>query len=222
MAWATTAANGGIWGHSGVASDGTNMFVITGNTIGTGGMWGGGEAIIRLQAGPFWSGMSTDYWAPTNWFNLDNGDTDLGGVSAMLIDVPGANPSQLVLAIGKDSNAYLLNRNNLGGITAPVAQLSVGFTIGQSSATYTTSQGTYFVFRTGSTIKAYKITPTTPPTIVFAWSVSQTGQGSPWVTTTDGTNNAIVWVVGAQGDQRLHGYNGDTGAVSMPAAGPTN
>ena len=76
----------------------------------------------------------------------------------MLIDVPGANPSQLVLAIGKDSNAYLLNRNNLGGITAPVAQLSVGFTIGQSSATYRTAQGTYFVFRAGNTIKAYKIT----------------------------------------------------------------
>jgi outer membrane protein assembly factor BamB len=41
MAWATTAAKGGIWGHSGVASDGTNMFVITGNTTGTGGVWGG-------------------------------------------------------------------------------------------------------------------------------------------------------------------------------------
>jgi PQQ enzyme repeat len=220
MAWATTAPRGGgIWGHSGVASDGTNMFVITGNTFSTGGVWMGGEAIIRLQAGPFWSGMPTDYWAPTNWLNLDNGDVDLGGVSAMLIDVPGANPSQLVLAIGKDSNAYLINRNNLGGITAPVAQLSVGFAIGQSSATYTTSQGTYFVFRTGSTLKAYKITPTTPPTIVFAWSVTQTGQGSPWVTTTDGTNNAIVWVVGAQGDQRLHGYNGDTGAVVYAGGG---
>ena len=166
-AWATTAAKGGIWGHSGVASDGTNMFVITGNTIGTGGVWGGGEAIIRLQAGPFWSGMPSDYWAPTNWFSLDNGDTDLGGVSAMLIDVPGANPSQLVLATGKDSNAYLLNRNNLGGITAPVAQLSVGFTIGQSSATYRTAQGTYFVFRASSQVKAYKITATTPPTIVY-------------------------------------------------------
>ena len=95
----------------------------------------------------------------------------------MLIDVPGANPSQLVLAMGKDGNAYLLNRNNLGGITAPVAQLSVGFIIGQSSATYRTAQGTYFVFRAGSTLKAYKITPTTPPTIVFAWSVSQTWAG---------------------------------------------
>jgi PQQ enzyme repeat len=219
MAWATTAPRGGgIWGHSGVASDGTNMFVITGNTFDTGGIWMGGEAIIRLQAGPFWSGMPTDYWAPTNWFNLDLGDVDLGGVSAMLIDVPGANPSQLVLALGKDGNAYLLNRNNLGGITAPVAQLSVGGgVLGQSSATYTTSQGTYFVFRLGSsTLKAYRITPTTPPTIVSAWSVSQNGRGSPWVTTTDGTNNAIVWVVGAQGDGQLHGYNGDTGAVIYP------
>jgi len=50
--------------------------------------------------------------------------------------------------------------------------------------------------------------------------VSQTGKGSPWVTTTDGTNNAIVWVVGAEGDQRLHGYNGDTGAVIYAGGGP--
>ena len=51
-AWATTAIGGGIWGHGGVASDGTNMFVVTGNTFNTGGNWMGGEAIIRLQAGP--------------------------------------------------------------------------------------------------------------------------------------------------------------------------
>jgi hypothetical protein len=213
MAWATTAIGGGIWGHSGVASDGTNMFVITGNTFNTNGNWMGGEAIIRLQDGPTFSGQPTDFWAPTNWFSLDQGDTDLGGVSAMLIDAPGATPSQLVLATGKDGNAYLVNRNNLGGIAAPVTQLSVDGTLrGQSSATYTTAQGTYFVFRAGgSQIKAYKITATSPPTIVSAWNASQSGQGSPWVTTTDGTDNAIVWVVGAEGDGLLHGYNGDTG-----------
>ena len=99
--WATTALGGGIWGHSGVASDGTNMFVITGNTFNTGGNWMGGEAIIRLQAGP-----SLPVSPPTTGrlpigSQLDNRDTDLGGVSAMLIDVPGATPSQLVLALGK-------------------------------------------------------------------------------------------------------------------------
>jgi hypothetical protein len=76
--WATTAIGGGIWGHGGVASDGTNMFVVTGNTFNTGGNWMGGEAIIRLQAGPLWTGQPTDYWAPTNWFSLDNSDTDAG------------------------------------------------------------------------------------------------------------------------------------------------
>src|SRR6059036_3826797 len=205
MAWATTASKGGIWGHSGVASDGTNMFVITGNTSGTNGVWGGGEAIIRLQAGPFWTGMPTDYWAPINWFSLDNGDVDLGGVSAMLVDVPGANPSQLVLALGKDGNAYLLNRNNLGGIIAPVAQANVsGINRGTSAVTYHTSQGTYVAFHNDAgAIKSYKVTATNPPTITFAWSMSQTGRGSPWVTTTDGTNNFIVWVAGVSGDQRV-------------------
>jgi hypothetical protein len=218
MAWATDAIGGGIWGHSGVASDGTNMFVITGNTFTTpGDPWSGGEAIVRLQAGPVFS----DFWAPNNWQNLDNGDTDLGGCSAILIDAPGATPSTLILALGKDGNAYLLDRNNLGGVGLPVTQLSVdGTLLGQSSTTYTTGQGTYFVFRAGgSQIKAYKVTATNPPAIVSAWNASQSGQGSPWVTTTDGTNNAIVWVVGAQGDHRLHGYNGDTGAVVYAGGG---
>src|SRR6266540_5924411 len=209
-AWATTAIGGGIWGHGGVASDGTNMFVVTGNTFNTGGIWMGGEAIIRLQTGPTWTGMPTDYWAPTNWLSLDQGDTDLGGVSATVIDVPGATPSQLVLALGKDGNAYLVNRNNLGGITSPVALANVGgINRGISAVTYHTAQGTYIAFHNDAgTIRAYKITATNPPTIVFVWSQNQTGRGSPWVTTTDGTDNAIVWVVGAQGDGQLHGYDG--------------
>ena len=221
-AWATTAVGGGIWGHGGVASDGTNMFVVTGNTFNTGGNWMGGEAIIRLQAGPTWTGMPTDYWAPTNWLSLDNGDTDLGGVSATVIDVPGATPSQLVLALGKDRNAYLINRNNLGGIVAPVTQANVSGTVnrGTSAVTYHTSQGTYFAFHNdGSAISAYKVTATAPPTIMSGWSVGQSGRGSPWVTTTDGTNNFIVWVAGVSGDQRLHGYDGDTGAVIYAGGG---
>ena len=221
--WATDATGGGIWGHSGVASDGTNMVVITGNTFNTSpGNWMGGEAIVRLQAGPTFTGNPTDFWAPANWHDLDVGDTDLGGCSAILIDVPGATPSQLVLALGKDGNAYLVNRNNLGGVAGPVISAGVDGTMrGQSSATYTTAQGTYFVFRAedSNQIKAYKITPANPPTITFAWNVSQNGKGSPWVTTTDGTNNAIVWVVGAQGDNRLHGYDGDTGNVVFAGGG---
>src|SRR5215831_16584752 len=221
--WATTAPGGGIWGHGGVASGG-NLFVITGNTRETGGQWGNGEAIIRLQPGPVFSGNSTDYWAPTNWLQLDNGDIDLGGCGPVRITVNGATPSKLVLALGKDGKAYLLNRDNLGGIRAPVASAQVATSIrGQAAATYRTGQGTYFVFRaTSGAISAYRITATNPPTIVPAWTVSQSGQGSPWVTTTNGTDNAIVWAAnsGESGDQRLRGFNGDTGAVVYAGGGP--
>src|SRR4029453_2838160 len=104
---------------------------------------------------------------------------------------------------------------------APVAQFNNidGVIRGQSSATYTTAQGTYFVFRASGELKAYRITQSNPPTIAFAWQVNQNGKGSPWVTTTDVTNNAIVWVVGAEGDNRLHGYNGDTGEVIYAGGG---
>src|SRR5262249_41544016 len=184
-AWATTAIGGGIWGHGGVASDGTNMFVVTGNTFNTGGNWMGGEAIIRLQAGPMWTGQPTDYWAPTNWLDLDNGDTDLGGVSATVVDVPGATPSQVVLALGNGSTACLVNGNSLCGMALLVASVNVGgINRGTSAVTSHTSQGTYFGFHNDAgSIAARKITATTPPTIVNGWTVSQSGRGSPWVTT---------------------------------------
>jgi hypothetical protein len=217
-AWATNAIGGGIWGHGGVASDGTNVFVVTGNTFTSpGDPWSGGEAIIRFQAGPIFSG----FWAPPNWQSLDSSDTDLGGCSATLIDAPGATPSQLVLALGKDGMAYLLNRNSLGGVSTPLASENLPSAVrGQSAATYHTSQGTYFVFHTeNNAVAAYKVTATNPPTIVPAWSMSQSGLGSVFVTSTDGTNNAIVWVAGGGGDQRLHAYNGDTGAVVYAGGG---
>ena len=99
MAWATDAIGGGAWATGGVASDGTNPFMATGNTFNTGGNWGGGEAIIRFQPGPIFTGDPSDYWAPTNWFQLDNGDVDLGGSGPLLVDVPGAIPSRLVVAL---------------------------------------------------------------------------------------------------------------------------
>ena len=125
-AWATSAIGGGIWGVGGVASDGSNPFIATGNTFNTGGTWSGGEAVIRFQQGPIFTGDPSDYWVPTNWLQLDNGDVDLGGSGPLLVDVPGATPSNLVVQLGKDGKAYLVNRANLGGI-GPAGSLSTGF-----------------------------------------------------------------------------------------------
>ena len=214
LAWATPARGGGSWAVGGVASDGVNPFIATGNTFGA-SVWSGGESIIRFQPGPIFSNQTNDYWAPTNWKALDNGDVDLGGSGALLVDVPGATPSQLVVSLGKDGNAYLLNRTTLGGVSAPVAQAHVSSSaIIQAAATYRTTLGTYVVFCGNTTeLSAFRIGATSPPTITSVWTVSQGGRGSPFVTSTDGATKAIVWGIGSEGDQRLHGFDGDTGAV---------
>lgn len=75
-----------------------------------------------------------------------------------------------VLALGKDGKANLVNRNNLGGITAPVASVNLPTAVrGQSAATYHTSEGRYFVFHTeDNAVAAYKVTPTNPPAMLKA------------------------------------------------------
>ncbi len=223
MAWSTSAIGGGAWSTGGVASDGNNPFMATGNTFNTNQVWSGGEAIIRFQPGPIFTEDPSDYWVPTNWFQLDQGDVDLGGSGPLLVDVPGATPSSLVVALGKDGNAYLLNRGDLGGITAPVASFHVSdSSVIQAAATYRTNQGTYVAFRAdGNTLSVFRINAASPPTITPVWSMSQTGCGSPFVTSTDGAINMVVWAVGASGDQKLHGYDGDTGAV-IYAGGDVN
>jgi hypothetical protein len=237
-AWAaaTTAGTkgGAIWAIGGIASDGVNPFVTTGNTVGTNGNWDGGEAVIRFQPGPTFSGSPSDYWAPMNWLNLDNFDTDLGSSGPLLVDVPGATPSHIIVAMGKDRKAYLLNRDNLGGINNPITSTQVASsTILQAAVTYRTDQSTYVALRAnndGNTVlSTFRITATSPPTIDIpgGWNVTRAsgGCGSPFVTSTDSNNNMIVWVVGTEdhqtgGDQRLHGYDGDTGAVIFSGGGP--
>jgi outer membrane protein assembly factor BamB len=219
-AWSTTAAKGGSWSVGGVVSDGSNVFLATGNTFGA-AAWGGGEAIIRFQGGPVFSGLTNDYWSPTNWMHLDSGDTDLGGSGPLILDISNASPSKLAVALGKDGNMYLLNRTNLGGISLPLAQLHVsGNSIIQAAATYQTSKGVYVVLCGNATnLVSVRITPANPPTLAIAWTVSQDGRGSPFVTSTDGTNSVIVWGIGSEGDQRLHGFDGDTGAVIYSGGG---
>jgi PQQ enzyme repeat len=231
-AWAAAtspgSSGGAIWGVGGIASDGSNLFATTGNTVGTGGNWSGGEAVIRFQAGPIFSGDPSDYWAPLNWLDLDNWNTDIGSSGALLVDVPGATPSHLVVAMGKDWFAYLLDRDNLGGITDPIdsSQVSNGAII-QAAATYRTNQSTYVAIRAHSQkLSIFRITAASPPQIASGWYVDRGagGCGSPFVTSTDGNNNMIVWVVGTDdhgnpGDQRLHGYDGDTGDVVYAGGG---
>jgi len=221
--WHTTAAKGGVWGPGALPTDGVSIFPVTGNTSGTGGTWGGGEAVIRLAPGPTFSGNAADYYAPSNWESLDNSDTDLGGASEIILDMPGAKYPHLVVAGGKDGNMYVLNRDNLGGIGGELLMLQVGSgQVKGAPAAYTTAQGTYVAFHIenasgsncpsgqGGNIVVMKLAQSaTAVTATTAWCSTHGGLGSPMVTTTDGKANPIVWAA----SNKLYGYNGDTGAI---------
>jgi hypothetical protein len=222
-AFQTGARGGGIWGMTGVASLGGFLFVTTGNTIGT-TAFAFGESIVRLGGGQlFDSGFVFDFFAPANWAALDAVDQDLGGSGAIVLTPPGGN---LVAALGKDGNAYLVDPLHLGGVgssTAVIRQVSSGPIVTAPSAINTTA-GTFIAF-TGLGLRCPTFAngivgvriDTAPVDASVAWCASMNGLGSTIVTTTTpgGTNAAesIVWAVGAEGDGQLHGVAADTGAV---------
>src|SRR5579859_1263458 len=65
-AFATGAERSGIWGPGGIASDGTDLFVVTGNGL-PGSAFGQQESILRLQAGPTFNNMPANFFVPSNW-----------------------------------------------------------------------------------------------------------------------------------------------------------
>jgi hypothetical protein len=227
QAWATAAHGGGSWGMGGVASDGTNVYIATGNTMQT-NTWGGGEGVLRFTPGASFGTPAS--WAPTNWLSLDNGDADVGGSGPIIFDVPAATPSHFALALGKDGNAYLLDRTNLGGVSNALATMHASSSeIINAGAVYTTATATYVAFRGNGTactvggpgsLVTLKVQPAAPPTFAASWCANG-GGGSPMVTTTDGHANAIVWDLGVGTDQLLHGFDGDTGATIFNGGGVT-
>ena len=229
--WATRARGGGIWAPGGIAAVGRELFFATGNTMGATN-FGDGEAVFRLAPDLHRSEDKRNFFAPSDWRALDDRDADLGGSNAVPLDVPGAGATQaLVLALGKDRKAYLLDRNNLGGIGGQLVEATVSQSaILTAPAVYPAGDGLFVALQAPgarcpkggeSGLTVLDIKPGAPPTITTAWCGAVRGRGAPMVTTTDGRADPIVWIAGAEGDNRLHGFRGDTGEALF-ASEPLN
>jgi outer membrane protein assembly factor BamB len=232
VAWRTRARGGAVWAPGGIASADGALFVSTGNTMDARD-WSDGEAVLRLAPDLHHSDGTRDFFAPGDWRALDDRDADLGGSNPLLFDLPRAPDGQpVVLALGKDARAYLLDRRNLGGIGgALVAERVATYPIRTSPVFFASGDAAFVAFEgrgarcpTGQhgDLTELRIAAGKPPVMDTAWCGAMSGAGSPIVTTTDGRANPVVWILGAEGDDKLHGFRGDTGEAlytSPPLAG---
>jgi hypothetical protein len=258
--WVTRARGGGIWAPGGISSDGESLFIATGNTIDA-AAWADGEGVFRLGPDLRRSDRTQDYFAPVDWRDLDRRDADLGGTHPLLMDVPTESGTRaLVVILGKDGRAYVLDRHDLGGIGGALAVAAVSNrAIRTAPVTYPAGDGAFVAFqgegaecpiavgeRTWSIgpwlrqingrvlrvlrrwlkvddneLAVLKVRSSPSPTIETAWCGTLRGAGSPIVTTTDGRSNPIVWMLGAEGDDLLHGFKGDTGEILFGGSGQT-
>ena len=112
--YGSIAGEGGIWmGGGGPASDGENLYLSTGD--GNFNAFPGSNgteyasSVLSLSMG---GGLSVaDYFTVNNQAFLQNNDIDVGAGGVLLLPPqPGPNPNLLVAA-GKTSSAYLINRD---------------------------------------------------------------------------------------------------------------
>ena len=232
IAWVTKGLGGGIWAPGGLASDGMSVFAATGNTMEKPGamntspaMWSHGNAVLRLAPDlkEITEGQTIDFFATKSWKEDDKAGWDLGSSSPVLFSMPGATPANLVLAMGKNGHAFLLDAAKLGGVGGEISTVAVsdggiaGGMIG-APAVYPTPTGTFAAFRSNllptmcmsgmGNFAALKVTPGAPPKLSMAWCAEGNGTGSPIVTSPDGMTDSVVWYFTGG---KLIGVNGESG-----------
>jgi hypothetical protein len=204
---------GGIWmSGAAPASDGTNIFLATGNGDYNPDHLNYAQTLLRLNQNL----TIADHFTPFNWATLNLKDLDLAASAPIVLpDQPGPHP-HLLLTTGKEGTIYLVDRDNMGkfqaGSDSQIVQ-SIPLAI-QGIVRSVPAYWNGFVYYAGGVItdekpgavpadfdkmdvlRAYKLTNgqlSTQPVMKGTQQFYFPG-ATPWVSS-NGTTNAIVWVV---------------------------
>jgi hypothetical protein len=113
--WASAGSKEGIWGHGGLASDGTSVFAATGNgVVGTHDSTTDSEEVVRITGLAAFNRVATDVYYPSYWSNMDQNDLDFGASTpAFVLMPPGVTATPILVAPAKPGHVYFLNASNL-------------------------------------------------------------------------------------------------------------
>ena len=222
QAWATTAGGGAIWGPGGIASDGSNIYATTGNTF-YAADWAGGEAISPI----FGLAAALDRPRLLGTDQLACARRQRFWIWAALARLSSTwrERRRRIWSSRSERTGRPTWRTRTTWVVSPThwRRFSASGVVTGAHALYSTDTATYLVYRgpgasctggsAGTNLSTLKVVAGSPPTFAGSWCTAATGNGSPIVTTTDGRSEAIVWVVGAEGNELLQGFDGDTGAT---------
>ena len=245
--WATRSPRSGIWGSGGLASDGTFVFGVTGDTTSQPRSSSDSEEVMRVTGLAQFTRDHASVFVPTEWQGWDPpaGDLDFGASTPAYVPLAaGSNPPGLLVAPAKAGRLYVLDGADLSAGTYPapggaLADLVVASTTGESVYTaptiYTSASGLHATINVGEApancpagtpkssemVISTLLTPGQAKVATEVWCAPNAGGGHlnypPISTTTDGVS-ANALVWFVNGTQ-LTAVDGDTGKAVFTTTG---
>jgi hypothetical protein len=225
-------SEGAIWqAGAGMASDGTYIYVLTGNgTFDTDLNANGfpskgdyGNAFVKISPSTRKQPVA-DYFTMYNTVQESGGDVDLGSGGAMLL--PAMTDSQgntryLAMGAGKDQNLYIVDRTNMGKFNpqndnAIYQELDnvLGGGIWSMPAFF---NGNVYYGPVGNNLLQFTFTNALLSTSPVAKSAASfTYPGTTPSVSANGTQNGIVWAIEhSNPNDVLHAYNASSVATEL-------
>lgn len=213
---------GGIWmaGTAPAADASGNIYFIIGNgdfdtTLDTKGLPANGNCgNCFVKVSSTMPMTLLDYFTPLNTVSESDADTDFGsGGPVLLPDVVDSTGKTRHLAVGsgKDSNIYVVDRDNMGKFNA--SKDNIYQEIDSQLAGGVFSKPSYFNGRVyygavGDSIKAFPVTSAKLATAPSSHTSHAFGYpGATPSISANGTSNGILWVVENGGTAVLHAYD---------------
>ncbi|KAH0431584.1 hypothetical protein KCU90_g5756, partial [Aureobasidium melanogenum] len=213
-------SQGSIWmAGSGMASDGTSVYVVDGNgTFGTTLNAQGfpvdgdfGNSLMKLSTGNL---QVTDYFAMDNVVAEANADNDFGSGGVMLLpDQTTASGvvKHLAVAAGKDNLIYVVDRDSMGKFS-PTAnniwQVLTGTLAGGIWGSPAYYAGVVYYGGWNDNLKALPVSGAYLATTAASKSATTFAYpGATPAVSANGTSNGIVWAAENGTTGALHAYN---------------
>lgn len=180
-------AKSGIWARAGVAVDpdpsmGGRVYAATGNgkfDVNVGGSDYGDSVLAIAEDGS----AILDSYTPSEYQQLEDGDTDLGSTApALLPRQSGTDTPLLAVQGGKDRQLKLLDRRHLGGVGGELHEYDLGDELFSAPAVWTDPHGATMIFvGTSSAVSAFAVEAVDGKSALRRVWTSNAGGSSPVV-----------------------------------------